>query len=426
MDFQQTLAYLYSALPMYQRVGASAYKKNLDNTLSLCEALENPQKRFKSIHIAGTNGKGSSAHMTAAILQSAGYKTGLYTSPHLKSFTERIRINGKEISEATIVDFVKNHKALIEKVNPSFFEITVVMAFEYFATQKVDIAVIEVGLGGRLDSTNVIYPEVSLITNIGLDHQEMLGDTIGEIAFEKAGIIKKSVPVVIGTKHLETTKVFEQCAELIEATVSYAQDVYEVVPDNKGRYKVSKGDEIVFEELELQLLGDYQQYNIAGVLCTIDALTKQGYQVSREQIKNGLKETVSLTGIKGRWQVLNGRPLTICDTGHNLDGINRVVEQILRIPYKGLYIIWGMVNDKDSEDILKLLPTNAYYYFCQANVPRAKSAEMLYNEATQVGLKGEIVEKVNRAIELVKQQSNEDDLIFIGGSTFIVAEIEDL
>ncbi len=410
MDFQQTLDYLYNALPMYQRVGQRAYKKNLDNTIALCEALDNPQNKFKSIHIAGTNGKGSSAHMIAAILQTAGYKTGLYTSPHLKSFTERIRVDGEEMTQQAVVDFVSDHKALIEEVKPSFFEITVVMAFDYFARQEVDIAVIEVGLGGRLDSTNVITPEVCLITNISLDHQEMLGNTLQLIAAEKAGIIKKETPVVVGEKQNETKAVFRNKAKEENASILFATEQYPVDQNN----------------FELQLKGDYQQQNVSGVLAVIDQINKGGFSISSNHIKHGLANVIDLTGIKGRWQVLQNRPLIICDTGHNIDGIKLILTQLLRIPHKELHIVWGMVDDKDSVSILRLLPKSAKYYFCQANVPRAKNAQLLYEKSQKLGLEGEVIKDVNQAIREAKEQADPDDLIFIGGSTFVVAEIENL
>lgn len=410
MDYQQTLEYLFRALPMYQRIGKSAYKKNLDNTLALCEALGNPQNKFKTVHVAGTNGKGSSSHMLSAILQSAGYKTGLYTSPHLKSFTERIRIDGDQITQQAVIDFVNDHKVLIEEIKPSFFEITVAMAFDYFARQFVDIAVIEVGLGGRLDSTNVISPEVSLITNIGLDHQEMLGDTLEAIAVEKAGIIKKKVPVVIGKRQPETRVVFEKAAKKLNSPIIFAEEAYS---NNRNSF-------------ELQLKGNYQHQNVSGVLAVVNLLNANGFNISSDDIKYGLANTVDLTGIKGRWQKLQEQPLMICDTGHNVDGIQMILKQILRIPHKELHIVWGMVDDKDSRPMLSLLPKDGKYYFCQANVPRAKKAQLLYEEAGKFGFKGEIVEDVNNAIAAAKQQANKDDLIFIGGSTFVIAEIADL
>ena len=410
MNFQETLQYLYSALPMYQRVGKAAYKKNLDNTLALCEALGNPQDQFKSVHVAGTNGKGSSSHMIAAILQSAGYQTGLYTSPHLKSFTERIRIDGDEISEQAVVDFVNDHKLLIQKIAPSFFEITVVMAFDYFAKQGVDIAIVEVGLGGRLDSTNVITPEVCLITNIGLDHEEMLGPDLASIAAEKAGIMKQGIPVIIGRRQAETTEIFSMRSNELNAPMIFAEDHYSIEND----------------QYDLQLKGNYQLLNIPGVLSVIEQLNNNGYEIGNDQIAYGLSHTISLTNLKGRWQVLNAAPLTICDTGHNLDGVNAVVDQLEKTPHDKLLIIWGMVDDKDSTNILKILPKDAYYYFCKANVPRAKEAQLLYEEAKKMGLTGEVIADVNEAILEARGRAKSNDLIFIGGSTFVVAEINEL
>jgi len=395
---------------MYQRVGKAAYKKNLDNTLALCEALGNPQDQFKSVHVAGTNGKGSSSHMIAAILQSAGYQTGLYTSPHLKSFTERIRIDGDEISEQAVVDFVNDHKLLIQKIAPSFFEITVVMAFDYFAKQGVDIAIVEVGLGGRLDSTNVITPEVCLITNIGLDHEEMLGPDLASIAAEKAGIMKQGIPVIIGRRQAETTEIFSMRSNELNAPMIFAEDHYSIEND----------------QYDLQLKGNYQLLNIPGVLSVIEQLNNNGYEIGNDQIAYGLSHTISLTNLKGRWQVLNAAPLTICDTGHNLDGVNAVVDQLEKTPHDKLLIIWGMVDDKDSTNILKILPKDAYYYFCKANVPRAKEAQLLYEEAKKMGLTGEVIADVNEAILEARGRAKSNDLIFIGGSTFVVAEINEL
>jgi len=409
MNFQQTLQYLYSALPMYQRIGKAAYKKDLANTLRLCDHLGNPHRRLKAVHVAGTNGKGSSAHMLSAILQSAGYKTGLYTSPHLKSFTERIRVDGKEMSEEAVISFVAQHQGIIEEIKPSFFEITVVMAFDYFVRQEVDIAVIEVGLGGRLDSTNVITPEVSLITNISLDHQEMLGQTMSEIAVEKAGIIKNSVPVVIGNRQDETVGVFLQISDDRGSPIIFAED------------KIGENS-----QYELDLKGDYQQNNLPGVLSTVNELINEGWQVTDLDIRNGLSNTIALTGLKGRWQTLGVEPLMICDTGHNEDGVRSILDQLLRIPKNDLHIIWGMVDDKDSKSILEMLPKVASYTFCQAHVPRAKDAELLYLEAKASGLVGKVIRDVNEAIADAIQIAEADDVIFIGGSTFVVAEIDNL
>jgi len=410
MTFQETLDYLFSTLPMYQRVGAVAYKKDLSNTLRLCELVGNPHQKFKSVHIAGTNGKGSSAHMLAAILQSAGYKTGLYTSPHLKRFTERIKINGEEMEEDAVVDFVNNNKLHLEAIKPSFFETTVVMAFDYFAKKNVDIAVVEVGLGGRLDSTNIITPLVSLITNIGYDHQQILGESLDKIAVEKAGIIKNNVPVVISEKQQETEEVFIKIAENKEAPILFASEV-----NNSN-----------INNFNLDLKGNYQKINTQGVVEVVKVLNSSGYLIEDNHIKDGLENTSKLTGIRGRWQILNTAPKTICDTAHNEEGISAVIEQLLSLPHDKLHIVWGMVNDKDVEKILQLLPKQAKYYFCQPNVPRGMDVEALQEMAVQVGLDGISIRDVNEAIIYANKKASQNDLIFIGGSTFVVAEINDL
>lgn len=410
MTFQQTLDYLFSTLPMYQRVGTIAFKKDLTNTLKLCELLDNPHRKFKSIHIAGTNGKGSSAHMLAAILQSAGYKTGLYTSPHLKRFTERIKINGVEMKEDAVVHFVSNNKLHLERIKPSFFETTVAMAFDYFAKENVDIAVIEVGLGGRLDSTNVITSLVSLITNIGYDHQQMLGNSLHEIAKEKAGIIKNNIPVVIGERQEEIAEVFVKIAKNKKAPILFASDI----------------DNSFVNKLNLDLKGNYQKKNVQGVVEVVKLLNGLGYLVEDNHIAEGLENTCKLTGIKGRWQVLNTAPTTICDTAHNAEGISAVFEQLLLLPHDKLHIVWGMVSDKDVVKILKLLPKEANYYFCQPNVPRGMDVDELKRNALQIGLEGILVRDVNEAIKIANEKASARDLIFIGGSTFVVAEIDDL
>ncbi len=423
-SYQQTLDYLYSRLPMYQRVGAVAYKNDLINTIALCHALVNPERKFKSVHVAGTNGKGSSSHMLAAILQSAGYKTGLYTSPHLKQFTERIKINGKEVSPAFVTDFVNRMKPILEKIEPSFFETTVAMAFDFFAEEKVDVAVIEVGLGGRLDSTNVIVPEVSLITNISYDHMDLLGDTLQKIAAEKAGIIKPGIPVVISERQQETENVFVDKAMGEKSLITFASDDYHIKALGDGAFEVqlNKKSEI----FHLELTGDYQQKNLAGVLSVVEELRKKGFQISDEQLASGLKNTVKLTQLKGRWQKLNGKPLILCDTGHNEAGVKEVLTQISKLDFEKLHIVWGMVKDKNPDRILSLLPKKAKYYFCQAKIPRAMPANELKEKAGLFGLEGEVVEDVNEAIEQAKRNCKSEDMIFIGGSTFVVAEIENL
>jgi dihydrofolate synthase / folylpolyglutamate synthase len=422
--YAQTLDYLYQNLPMFQRVGAIAYKEDLTNTIALCEALDNPQNKFKSIHVAGTNGKGSSSHMLAAILQTAGYKTGLYTSPHLKEFTERIKINGQEVGEEFVVDFVERIKPEIEKIKPSFFEITVAMAFDYFAQQNVDVAVIEVGLGGRLDSTNVITPIVSLITNISWDHKDLLGDTLQKIAFEKAGIIKNNVPVVISERQSEVRDVFIRKSKETKSKILFASDEWKVKNSSNGKFLINHLNSQF--EYELDLKGLYQQKNLAGILATVDLLRENTFSISEAQLKQALREAAFITGLKGRWQKLGERPLMICDTGHNEGGVKEVMYQVLSQKFDRLFIVWGSVNDKDISTILSLLPRKAYYFFCQAKIPRALPALELQEKAKQYGLDGATVEDVNDAIAMAKKLCTPDDFIFIGGSTFVVAEIDGL
>jgi dihydrofolate synthase / folylpolyglutamate synthase len=423
-SYQETLDYLYQNLPIFQRVGAAAYKADLTNTIALCEALDNPQNKFKSIHVAGTNGKGSSSHMLAAILQTAGYKTGLYTSPHLKEFTERIKINGQEVEKNFVIDFVERIKPEIEKIKPSFFEITVAMAFDYFAQQKVDVAVIEVGLGGRLDSTNVITPIVSLITNISWDHKDLLGDTLPKIAFEKAGIIKDNVPVVISERQSDVEYVFISKAKETKSKILFADDKWKVNILLDGKFSVSH--EGLQHGYELDLKGLYQRKNIAGVLAVTEIVKENFPSITDNHVRIALSATTSITGLKGRWQKLGERPLMICDTGHNEGGVKEVVRQILAQKFDRLFIVWGSVKDKDISMILDLLPKKAYYFFCQAKIPRAMPALELQEKAKQFGLDGITVEDVNEAIAMAKKLSTSDDFIFIGGSTFVVAEIDNL
>lgn len=425
-NYQQVLSYLYEALPMFQRVGAVAYKKDLTNTLALCNALGNPQTKFKSVHVAGTNGKGSTSHMIASVLQSSGYSTGLYTSPHLKNFTERIKVNGIEVSEKFVIDFVNKIKPEIERIKPSFFEITVAMAFDYFSHCKVDIAVIEVGLGGRLDSTNVITPMVSVITNIGFDHKELLGDTLEKIAFEKAGIIKTGVPVIISQHQSEVENVFKAKAHEVHAEIYFASDEYDVKILSDGGVEVKRDNHPYISDLHLPLKGIYQTKNLSGVLCACNFLAANGFTISKENLVKGLEQTVTQTGLKGRWQQLNTNPLIICDTGHNVDGIRYVVEQIKQQSFDTLHIVLGMVKDKDQMEVLKLLPTTALYYFCQAKIPRALDAMALAQMAKECGLQGVVIADVNEALQAAKRAAKPNDLIFIGGSTFVVAEINEL
>ena len=430
MNYQETLDYLFNALPMFQRVGASAYKADLTNTIALCTHLGNPQNHFKSIHVAGTNGKGSTSHALASIFQAAGYKTGLYTSPHLKSFTERIRINGDEINKDDVVEFVATHKDFLDQLQPSFFEMTVGLAFWYFAKHEVDIAIIEVGMGGRLDSTNVISPELCLITNIGLDHTQFLGDTLSLIAGEKAGIIKQGVPVLVSHTQKETQAVFLQKAAEMQASLVFADQLWEVNrtqnPDASqlARFQV-KGRADAFE-LEFGLRGDYQRYNLPGILEAVEQMRKQGWNLTKEALHLGLARVSEQTGLKGRWQILQTQPLTIADTGHNEAGILEVVNQLKKYPYSQLWMVIGMVNDKDISKVLDLLPKDATYIFCQASIPRAMDVDILASKALEKGLMGQVIPKVRDAIEFARKNAGADDLIFIGGSTFVVAEIEDL
>lgn len=427
MTYQQTLDYLFTKLPMYQRVGAAAYKADLNNTIAICKALGNPEKKLKCVHVAGTNGKGSSSHMLAAILQQAGYKTGLYTSPHLVDFRERIKINGKLIPKPEVVKFVEDHKNTFEKIEPSFFEWTVGLAFYYFAQQEVDVVVVEVGLGGRLDSTNVINPVACLITNIGLDHMNLLGNTLPLIAEEKAGIIKTRVPVVISQTQLEVISVFNNKAKELKAPIEFADKNYKVISSSYQNQFLTiellnkKSNTKHIYNLDLQ--GSYQIKNLMGVLNTIDILKQKGFIVEEEEIANALKQVQKLTGLQGRWQILQPKPLVIADTGHNEDGIKEVLENLKRYTYKTLHFVLGVVNDKDISNILKLLPKDATYYFCKASIPRALDENELSTQAKKAGLIGKIFKTVPDALASAKKHAKAHDLIFVGGSTFTVADI---
>jgi dihydrofolate synthase/folylpolyglutamate synthase len=427
--YEETLNFLYQNLPMFQRVGSSAMRLDLNNTLELCEVLGNPQLKFKSIHIAGTNGKGSTAHMLASILQSAGYKTGLYTSPHLKSFTERIKINGEEISKNHVIHFVNRIFPSIEKLKPSFFEITVAMAFDYFALQNVDMAVIEVGLGGRLDSTNVLIPEISIITNIGWDHMDILGDSLAKIASEKAGIIKHRIPVVISERQEEVEDILTQKALAMNAPLYFASDEFNVISNvEKGqlRMDIRERELPLLEGLIFPLQGLYQKKNIPGILQAVKLLNEKGLKISTQHVRCGLENVVVQTGLKGRWQILSTSPLIVCDTAHNLDGIKLVLQQIREQSYQRLFFVYGMVKGKDILAVLELLPKDAYYFFCQPRIPRALDATVLFEQASRCQLKGEVVVDVNDAIQQAKDKATRRDMIFIGGSTYVVAEINDL
>ncbi len=430
LKYSETLDYLYTMLPMYQRTGTAAYKANLDNTILLDDYYGNPHRQFKTIHVAGTNGKGSVSHMLAAVFQQAGYKTGLYTSPHLKDFRERIRVNGEMIPEKEIVcwvdEFRINNK--LWKIEPSFFELTVALAFNYFAEQKVDIAIIEVGLGGRLDSTNIITPELSIITNIGLDHVALLGDTLEKIAYEKAGIIKPEVPVIIGTTQIETKNIFQQVAEKLEAPIFFADKEFNIpysMLDISGKqvFSVEKTEKKIYPDLKLDLAGIYQRKNLPAVLKSIEILREIGWNISEENLYAGLENVVNLTSLMGRWQIIGHNPKIVCDTAHNADGIAQVVLQLNQTAYKNLHIVFGIVNDKDADKVLGILPKNARYYFSKADIPRALNEKILFDRAQHFGLNGIAFSSVAEAFEQARISAGKEDLIFIGGSIFTVAEI---
>jgi dihydrofolate synthase/folylpolyglutamate synthase len=428
MQYQEALDYLYSRLPVFHRIGPKALKPGLDNTLRLCEALGNPQHQFRSIHVAGTNGKGSTSHMLAAIYQSAGYRVGLYTSPHLKTFTERIRLNGQPIAEADVALFVTTYQSLIESIEPSFFEVTVAMAFAYFARQQPDVAIIEVGLGGRLDSTNVITPLASVITNIGLDHTDILGDTLPKIAREKAGITKAGIPVIIGETQPETTPVFTEIANQLKAPIVFADQLYTVadagLSDGVRNIRVKSEDRDV-QSFSLDLTGGYQLHNVATVLATVQAL-QSILPVSTESIQTGLQAVVPLTGLKGRFQILHQQPWVIVDTAHNKPGLDALFTTIESIPFATLRLVIGLVADKDRTGVLLSLPESAIYYFCQADSPRSLPAATLQAEAASLGRMGTSFLDVNSALAAALQQATPDDLILVTGSNYHIAELIEL
>lgn len=404
MNYQETLDWMFAQLPMFQRIGAAAFKKDLTNTLAFAYHLNNPQQQFKSIHVGGTNGKGSTSHMLASVLMEAGYKVGLYTSPHLKDFRERIRINGEMIAENEVINFIDAHKDFLEKQQLSFFEMTVGMAFYHFAKHQVDFAVIEVGLGGRLDSTNIITPLVAVITNIGYDHMQFLGDTLPLIAGEKAGIIKQNIPVVIGEKQAEVLPVFKQKALEMNADLYIAADLIQT------SYQTS-------------LKGNYQVNNVKTVVQTIKILQQQGFIIDENHLKEGLINVIKNTHLMGRWQVLQENPKIICDTAHNKEGLSYVLQQLQEEKFDKLHIVLGMVNDKDITKILSMFPKNAHYYFCKPDIPRGLEVTILHQEAQQFELQGEIYNSVENALLNAKKNARESDLIFVGGSTFVVAEL---
>ena len=407
MDYQETLKYLYEQVPMFQRVGGAAYKEGFDNTLTLDAHFGHPHHSFRTIHVAGTNGKGSVSHTLAAVLQSAGYKTGLYTSPHLVDFRERIRINGTPISKDYVVSFVEHERSFFEPLCPSFFELTTAMAFKYFADEQVDVAVIEVGLGGRLDCTNIITPDLSIITNISFDHVQFLGNTLAKIAVEKAGIIKKGIPVVIGETTPETKPVFMAKATEVGAPIYFAEE------NNREDYP----------GVEYELKGIYQEKNKRTLFTALPLLNEAGYHIDEENVREGFAHVVELTGLMGRWQKLHDHPTLVCDTGHNVGGITYVVEQLRQQSCNQLRIVIGMVNDKDISGVLALLPKEAIYYFTQASVNRALPAKQLLHLATEAGLKGKAYASVKNAVKAAMKESLPEDFIFVGGSNFIVADL---
>ncbi len=429
MTYQETIAYLFRQLPMYQRQGATAFKKDLTNIIALTDAIGRPQEQFKSIHIAGTNGKGSTAHILAAILQKAGYSTGLYTSPHYKDFRERIKINGLFIPEQTVVDFVQNNQDNFKKIKPSFFEMTVAMAFDYFAQQKVDIAIIETGLGGRLDSTNIIEPLFSVITNIGWDHEAMLGNTLPKIAAEKAGIIKKNRAVIIGQHQQATDHVFEQKAAKEQAPLYFAADLVQLERTNSAleqiEYKLDSTLAFLqaIQSLKTDLIGAYQKYNLQTALACCKLLIQHGFDLNTNHIKAACTSVIPTSKLMGRWQILAKHPLTIAESGHNRDGIAFLMKGLAQQSYEQLHFVLGMVNDKDISIILKELPKTAVYYFCKANIPRGLSADILQQQANRFDLKGHCFSSVKAAFEAAKLAANSEDCILIAGSIFVVAEV---
>lgn len=427
MNYQQTIDYLFSRLPMFSRIGEPAFKKDLTNTIKLCSFLGDPYKKFKSIHVAGTNGKGSVSHMLAAILQTAGYKTGLYTSPHLKDFRERIKVGGEMVSEKFVVDFTERIKPMIEEIEPSFFEITVAMAFDYFAQQKVDVAVIEVGLGGRFDSTNVITPELSVITNIGWDHMNILGNSLEKIAFEKAGIVKPGVPVVVGETLEETKTVFEAVAKERNSPIVIASQKRQIADwnweDHELMVGVSQDHKTDHEIYHLDLTGIYQVKNLLTVLEACSQLQQNGWRINEEVINKGLRHSKKMTGLHGRWEIIHHSPLVVLDVAHNIDGIQQLVEQIEVTDHHDLHIIIGMVKDKEVEKILSYLPKESTYYFTKAQIPRAMPEDELAMKANKIGLNGTTYSEVNNALHAALQHAHRDDLILICGSVFLVGEV---
>lgn len=427
MNYQETLDWMFNKLQMFQRVGGIAYKADLNNTTAILEMLGNPHRRFKSVHVAGTNGKGSTSHMLASIFQEAGYKTGLFTSPHLRDFRERIRVNGEMIPEEQVTAFIDQYKDAFETISPSFFEMTTGMAFDYFAKQQVDIAIVEVGMGGRLDSTNLITPELSVITNIGLDHVQFLGDTLEQIAGEKAGIIKENIPVVIGETQEETHKVFEDKAQQMHASIYFADQIFDcdkihIESNFKQEYDIWKNSELYLEACDIPLMGNYQKKNLTTVMCAIDLL-RDKFELSDDHLRDGIANVIRNTHLMGRWQILSDDPLTIADTGHNVEGIREVISQLAEMSYDKLHFVIGMVNDKDIDHVLQLLPHHCEYYFCKADIPRGLDAKILADKAFELGLRGKVYDSVRDAYLSAVNDAGIDDVVFIGGSNFIVAEV---
>lgn len=422
MTYDETVNYLYNCAPPFQQVGGAAYKEGLHNTIALDNHLANPHRKFRTIHVAGTNGKGSCSHTIAAILQSAGYKVGLYTSPHLIDFRERIRVNGKPASKEFVVDFVEKEKGFFEPLQPSFFELTTAMAFTFFAQENVDVAVIEVGLGGRLDCTNIITPDLSIITNISLDHVQFLGNTLEKIAAEKAGIIKEGVPVVIGETTPETITVFQEKAHSVGAPIIFAEEERKIItatPTADGyTYETT-----LFGTLHGELGGDYQVKNTNTVLNAVLQLIASGYNISVENIQAGFSTVCGSTGLMGRWQKLCQHPTVVCDAGHNIGGVTEIVRQLMRQNYKSLRIVFGMVNDKEIDEVLAIMPKDATYYFTQASIRRALPAEEMQKKAAKYGLQGANYPTVKDALQAAKSDASPEDFIFIGGSCFIVADL---
>jgi dihydrofolate synthase / folylpolyglutamate synthase len=429
MNYKETLEFLFDQLPMFQRIGPAAYKNNLDNTYAICDLLGNPENKLRCIHVGGTNGKGSTSHILASILSKAGFKTGLYTSPHMKDFRERIRIDGKMIPEQNVIHFVEKYKDDFLSLQPSFFEMTVGMAFDYFVNENTDINVIEVGLGGRLDSTNVISPILSIITNIGTDHQYLLGDTFEEIAFEKAGIIKKETPVIIGQSHAKTKPVFLAKAEYTNSKVLFADQLYKCTwtkpfhtdITNRGFQTLHKPSGNI-REFSCDLQADYQLENFQTIFTALDELQLLGIPLSDTMVDSALKSVKITTGLQGRWQILNNTPLVIADSGHNKEGIACTLEMINSLEYSKLHVVIGFVREKSFEELLQLFPREALYYFCEASIPRALDSQVLKTVASKMGLNGKAYHTVQEAISDAKKNAMQGDLIFVGGSCFVVAD----